>query len=479
PLAGNGCLRDYANGMTTNKKGAVFIVGQVETQANRFSPYLAKYHLDGYLLWHIVFPAGSGEGMDVEVDKTGQIYVIGQFVNFLDLDQNVGNGHTHLLSDLPPASPNEQYNQAVFITKFSDNPGAQPPTFQWSYLLPTTRNTSSGQAGQILGNGISIDHVGNVFVTGSFTQNIDFQVDFSSTAALSPSNGGFDLFVAKLKDVGTSASIEYSFTIGGPTEDKGGDILCLSDKGFYLTGSFTGSPDFSPLGLPPTKNKWENPDSPQPAMFLAQYYDDDSLKGIIRWSYQFTLTSGIPFGGIGLALDNDHVYMVGNVLGGTQPVEGVANRNVTTPPAFPPLPSSPDQFIYVAASTHNQMAEWAVTLNQSGNEEAGGIAYDPLNDQLAIAIENASSQVTRVEILDAGNGGSSTTIEYPALINQSGTSLFFPGMDVSYYGGSLYFASSFSGNIVDLNDTASSPNTLCEVGSLTNSLDMFLAKYHP
>ena len=475
-LPGNGCLRDFANGMTIDDFGFVYVAGQVETEQGRFNPYLAKFDPDGFQLWHLIFPAGSGEAMDVEVDGSGKIYLVGQFKNFIDLDQNIGNGQpTHLLSTLNQPNP-ELFTQAAFLAAFQENTGAQPPTFAWSVILPTTTNTASNEEGTILCNGVDTDGIGNVYITGSFKRAIDFEIGLSNNPVqpnLTSSAGGFDIFVAKYLDGGSSVTSSYYFSIGDNAEDKGGDIICNGTLGFYLAGIFTGLPEFNPIGANPAN--WENPESPSiPAMFLAQYRSN----GGIRWSYQFDRTPGIAFGPTCLALDANRIFMAAVVSGGTQPINGMTTQNQNNM-FFDGEPSESDAFIYVAAARHNQTPLWDTTLNQTGDERVGGIAYNPIKNELALAIENSSTENMRVVSLDAVNGATTNSIQYFPIINQSGTGLFFPGMDVSFHGGDLYFTSSFFGSNVNINNNGTPQESRCRVGSLTNSLDMFLAKYQP
>jgi len=88
------------------------------------------------------------------------------------------------------------------------------------------------------GNGIAVDDLGNAYVTGS-----TFSTDFPTTpgAYNTSHNGGFDVFVTKLNNTGSS--LIYSTFLGGSDFDEGNGIAMDGSGNAYVTG-ITDSTDF-------------------------------------------------------------------------------------------------------------------------------------------------------------------------------------------------------------------------------------------
>ena len=146
-------------------------------------------------------------GLNVVVDSLGNTYVTGQFratVNF-------GNGNI----------TSAGYND-IFVLKL-DSAGA----FQWVYTAGASNSDS--------GYGIALDSSGNVFITGAFTNTVNFgNGNITST-------GNMDIFVLKLN---SSGEFEWVFTVGGSSSDFPQSIDVDSSGNLYITGNFSGTVDF-------------------------------------------------------------------------------------------------------------------------------------------------------------------------------------------------------------------------------------------
>ena len=108
---------------------------------------------------------------------------------------------------------------------------------QWAYNIGGISND--------VGKSITVDDFGNVYITGSFSDNnVDFDPG-TGTAYLS-SNGGSDIFFAKYSSIG---EYQWAYSIGGPYlfGDGGSDIAVDVSGNIYIIGSFRGSNvDFDP-----------------------------------------------------------------------------------------------------------------------------------------------------------------------------------------------------------------------------------------
>ena len=161
-----GSLFDGAYGVDRDNNGNIYIVGHSDTdwdmtgQTNpvpilknphtmmihdnrRLDVFVAKFNSDGLLIWYTsIGDAGSNDhGWDIAVDADGEVFVVGQTMNWYL--QNPNN----------PNSWSEE-NRA-FLAKF-DNSG----NFIWMHKMGT-RGSSNDNAGTV-----DIDPNGNVYVMG-------------------------------------------------------------------------------------------------------------------------------------------------------------------------------------------------------------------------------------------------------------------------------------------------------------------------
>lgn len=92
--------------------------------------------------------------------------------------------------------------------------------------------------------GISSDLEGNVYVCGSFTDTIIFNISDTDTVAFG-SNGGIDMFAASY---GPDGTFRWATTAGGTGEDLANDIMRHPDGSLYMTGGFEDRCYFRPQG---------------------------------------------------------------------------------------------------------------------------------------------------------------------------------------------------------------------------------------
>jgi hypothetical protein len=141
-------------------------------------------------------------------DSQGNLYVAG----------TTGSGSLTNPS-LPPRSSND-----VFVAKFA----SVGTLVSLVYL---------GGSGLDSGQGIALDPLGNIYVTG-MTTSTDFPVTNGAFSTQAP--GGGDAFVAKFSP---SFDLQYSTYLGGPGADSGSAIAVDSSGAVYVAGQ-TASTDF-------------------------------------------------------------------------------------------------------------------------------------------------------------------------------------------------------------------------------------------
>jgi hypothetical protein len=153
----------------------------------------------------------------ISLDESGNILLVGTFNGTVDFDPNedIYNLNSVGYSD-------------IFILKL-DAEG----NFIWA--------KSIGENSYKQVNSIELDNLGNIFVTGSFSDTLDF--DPSENLFELISSGGNDVFILKLNCDG---NFLWAEKMGGVNGDYIYSIAIDINNNIYTTGSFTGTADFNP-----------------------------------------------------------------------------------------------------------------------------------------------------------------------------------------------------------------------------------------
>jgi hypothetical protein len=194
--------RPYSIGTDNNNNIIVtgYFVGTVDfgggplTSAGLSDVFIAKYSPTGAFLWAMrIGGSNSDVGLSLATNSSGDITITGTFKGTVDF----GGG---------PQS-NAGRND-IFVAKYSSN-GA----YLWSRSFGSTTDD--------YGYGVAVDGYGNVLLTGTFTDTIDF-----GGGPMSPFGGG-DIFLAKYSPTGqyiwaehfgssiSNASMGYSVSVDG------------------------------------------------------------------------------------------------------------------------------------------------------------------------------------------------------------------------------------------------------------------------
>jgi hypothetical protein len=177
---------------------------------------ISKVDPDGNLIWAKTIGSTGLEWVDgITLDISGNVFIIGSFSNTMDLDPGPG---TFTLSSL---------NASRFVLKLD-------PSGNFIWAKNFGGPTSFGLYG------ITTDATGDVYVTGYFTNTVDFDpgpTSFTLTALSQDiyvsklSASGNFLWAKKIGDIGN----EFAYTI---TTDASNNIL--------FTGKFQNTVDFDP-----------------------------------------------------------------------------------------------------------------------------------------------------------------------------------------------------------------------------------------
>ena len=181
--------------------------------------FVSKLDSNGDFLWARAMGGATNDRANgIAVDSAGNVHTTGYFTGNADFDP--ASGVEFVLS-----SPG---NDLAFISKLDSN-----DDFVWAVAVDGDYDA--------VARSVAVDAVGNVFSTGYFTDQIDFDPG-AGTFFLSPV-AGEDVFVSKLD---SSGALVWAQSLGGPNDDAAYAIAVDAAGGVYTTGYFGDFADFDP-----------------------------------------------------------------------------------------------------------------------------------------------------------------------------------------------------------------------------------------
>jgi len=104
-----------------------------------------------------------------------------------------------------------------------------------------------GSPGFDAGSDIAVDGDGNVYTTGYFSGNVDFDPGPGTAYLTAAGYWASDIFVSKLD---TNGNFVWAINMGGTGYEEGAGIAVDGNGNIYITGYFNGTSDFDPgLGV--------------------------------------------------------------------------------------------------------------------------------------------------------------------------------------------------------------------------------------
>jgi hypothetical protein len=217
-----GTSAEYGSSVATDASGNVYVTGAFQSPTimfgtnilhnnGSFDVFVVKYDPYGNVLW-AKGAGGTGDdiGYGIGIDPSGNIYVTGYFKSPALSFDTTGLTNTS-------AGTND-----VFIVKYDENGNVL-----WA--------TGGGGTMDDHGLSITVDDLGNAFITGYFYSST---LAFGTTTLINNGSGTADLFVAKYDGNG---NVLWATGAGGSNDDIGQSIVTDASGNAYATGYFYSS----------------------------------------------------------------------------------------------------------------------------------------------------------------------------------------------------------------------------------------------
>ena len=283
---------EVAKSIGVDNTGNVFIAGDFSgtvdfdpgvetatlTSSGEGDVFLLKLDPSGNYVWAKSFGGTTADsGIFISVDPQGNSVVTGLFSGTVDFDPSVA---TFNLSSVG--------GWDIYVSKFNSS-----GNFQWS--------RSRGGRGTDIGDAVGFDSNGNVYSSGVFSGEVDFNPG-TETVTLT-SSGSNDMFISKFDSAGNYL---WAKRFGGTGADGSTPISVDGTGNIYLSGDFSGTVDFYP--------------GEQSALITSTGTKDNFIvkldsSGGYLWSKHFG-SSGASTSGARTAIDSSgNVFYTGDFIG--------------------------------------------------------------------------------------------------------------------------------------------------------------------
>jgi hypothetical protein len=190
----------------------------IHTAIGESDAFLSKFDSNGNFVWAKTWGGPSTEyPFGIAVDGSGNIYVTGNFWDEVDFDpgDDVDNHASNGWAD-------------AFLSKFDSN-----GNFMWAKTWGGGKDDGAYN--------VAVDGSGNVLVTGTFLDDVDF--DPGSGVDIHVSNGSEEAFLNKFDSNG---NFVWAKTWGGESQDYSLGVAMDESGNGYATGCFFEEVDFDP-----------------------------------------------------------------------------------------------------------------------------------------------------------------------------------------------------------------------------------------
>jgi len=261
-IGGPGSSSSIPATVITDKQNNIYITGifqgtvdfdptagvyNLTSNAGSFDTYVAKYTSAGGLIWAVSFGgSGTDQVNGMALDDNGNPTVIGQY-DSSSMDVDPGPGVYNLQNN---------GDKDGFIVHFDTN-----GKFIWA--------KSIGGGGTDYGDKTTADHLGNVIAV------LQYQSTINVDGKTFTSNGSFNGLIVKYNVSGT---MQWAVNLSDTGDSEGRFVGADSNNNIVVSGAFSNTVNFNPLGSPSTLNGNGN------STFLAKY----TPAGNLIWVQQIT-----------------------------------------------------------------------------------------------------------------------------------------------------------------------------------------------
>lgn len=240
PMSGNANSPSYVNevmSISTDNSGHVITGGNVagsidldpsgntfnavSASNTNFSGFVAKYDTLQNFIWGFTLLSPDHVIVrGVAADDNDNIYVSGEYINEMDADPGSG---FYMLNAL-------QAGRDMFISRYSS-----AGLFQWAFSLGG--NASLDNLADML-----VDGSGNIYITGSISDTVDFDPGLGQQ--LLNGTSGSSMYLAKYD---SSGNYQWAFMIDTDPQQQEGHSLAFDNSGNILAGmQYHGTVDVDP-----------------------------------------------------------------------------------------------------------------------------------------------------------------------------------------------------------------------------------------
>ena len=330
----------YITGWFTSTTVAMGTSTLTNSSAGSSDIFLAKLSSAGNVLWAKNIGGTSADRCNgITLDASGNIYATGCFMS-----ATVNFGANTLTN-------NGTGTNDFFISKFDAN-----GTNLWA--------KSAGGNNSDIGNGITVDSLGNAYATGMFTSA---SINFGTSAISNSGTGTQELFLVKYDGTGNAV---WTVKGNGSTEDYGNAVE-VSKNAVYVTGGFN-SPSLV-IGT----TTLSNPGASTHDVFLAKY----DLNGNFAWANR----SGDVDSEVGNAIDSDNlgrIFISGYFTSSSISFGGSNLNNVM----------AGYRDLFIAAYDANGSSVWATSVGDAFDESANSISVNSSGSEIYVSgVYNSTS----------------------------------------------------------------------------------------
>lgn len=328
------------------------------------SLFISKFNANGDFLWAKKIDGDPhSEGLHMQVDNSGNIYLVGSITNTTDMDPGIGI--YNLVSE----------SHDGFVCKLDSN-----GNFVWAKKF-------GGSFPDVI-NAIKIDESGNIILAGEFYDIADFDPS-GNTLFLGNSNAA-SICIVKLNAQGNLLWAK-AVTAGGMFI-KNNDVDIDNAGNIYFTGNFSGQTDFDPnSGVQNLTATGSTQD-----IFIAKW----DINGNYVWAKKI----GNNYIDVGYAIrvdNNGSVYYAGNFAGTVDFDPSTATSNLysgSNAKAFISKLDAMGNFVWAKdyGASGSSCIHWDLELDEEENTYTTGFFYgstdfDPSATSMVLSAPNQNT----------------------------------------------------------------------------------------